>query len=154
MRGKIWALGNDLAFVDIAINGSTVAGYVHQSEVSNRQFVTPELFRELIQKGDEYTFEIKRFADRHRVAELSRRRWFKSHYRDLQYGVPYPCRVAPLDGRKVHLYGDDLECIVPIGRLGSQKQVEVIVERKGETERDLRVQYDSEPSAARLNSRR
>lgn len=154
VRGKVWAFGKDLAFVDIAINGTTAAGYVHQSEVSNRQFVTPELFRELIQKGDEYTFEIKRFDDAHRVAELSRRRWLKFHYPDLQYGTLYGCRVAPFDARKVHLYGDDLECVVPVGGLGSQKQIEVIVERKGETDRDLRVQYDSEPSGARRTTRR
>ena len=142
VRGTIWTFGKGLAFVDIALNGITAAGYLHQSEVSNRQFVTPELFRKLVHKGDEYAFEIKRFDDPHRVAELSRRRWLKSHYSDLQYGTPCRCRVAPLDDRRMHLYGDELECVVPIEGLVGQEEIEVIVERKGETERDLRVHYD------------
>jgi len=129
--------------VDIHVEGSTAAAYVHKSEVSNRLYVTPEILPVLLPKGGEFAFLVKRFDDQHRVVELSRRRWLTLNFRQLEYGKVYECRVA-LDGKgKALLYGDELECTVRPGRLDTGQELDVFVARKGEVERELEVDYSS-----------
>jgi hypothetical protein len=99
--------------MDIHLEGSTVAGHVHKSEISNRLYVTPELLPVLLPKGGEFAFLVKRFDDQHRVVELSRRRWLTLNFPHLEYGKVYKCKIVPDSRGKVLLYGDELECTIP-----------------------------------------
>jgi ribosomal protein S1 len=154
LQGAIWAVGTDIVYVDLDIGSTTAAGFVHISEVSNWIRVTPELLKELMPKSALYTFTIKRFDDVHRVVQISRRRWLQSNYTRLDYGVPYRCRVVSVGGGKILLYGNDLERKVPGSDLVSGKEIEVFVARKGESERDLDLDYGATEQNAGRRAKR
>lgn len=144
VEGTIWACGQDSVFVEIEFDGSTAAAYVHRSEVSNRAYVTPELLPEVLPRKAKFTFEVKRFDDSHRVIEVSRRRWMRTNHWSLNYGDTYRCRAIPIEKGKVLLYGNELEYVGPASGLGSEKEIDVIVTRKGVSDRDLEVEYGRE----------
>ena len=138
--GTILAVSNDVAYVELSVEGMTAAAYVHMTEVSNNLVVTPALLREVLPKESVFTFVIKRFDDQHRVIELSRRRWLKENHGELEYSKPYSCRSILLENGRALLYGNELECRVTSATLGMGELRQVFVTKRGETERDLQVE--------------
>ena len=120
--------------VTLTIDDIEAVGYVHKGEVSNFVFVRDADLSSLFIPGESLNFLVKRFDEKNRVVELSRKDLFVKAFSDLQYGESYEVRIIRQDrlrtvagGKRVegsivgakrqHRIGEELT--VNIARLGT-----------------------------------
>ena len=140
--GEVVAVGPDQVYVSASVDGKSVAGYVHRSQVSNIAFIGAEELAQLMPKGSKWTLIVKRTDDRHQVVEFSRRGWLLRSFLNIEYGTTYSGTIQTLPSGRNLFVSDELEAYadrVREGRLGTHSSAEVIVARKGGNPRDLEI---------------
>jgi len=116
VRGVVHSLQPDRATIMVEFaDNLTVHGYVHKSELSNVLFVDERLLPKLLTLGKTFSFIIKRFDDRARIVELSRRQYFHKALSSLRYGEKYSVNVVMIDQKKYYAFSDEMESILSEG---------------------------------------
>lgn len=90
----------------------SVIGYVHKSELSHLVFIDEATLKEILEKGRDYWFVIKRFDEPRECVELSRKHYLSRNFNELVVGQEDEVVMINKSRRKLFLYGDKFEGIL------------------------------------------
>jgi ribosomal protein S1 len=118
--------------------GVTTAGYVHKSEVSNVAFLSDTDLPQFLPAGESFPVTVKRFDDRNRVVEVSRKQFLRGALKELKYGESYSVRIVQSDASSAVVCGERVEGrVIGAGRRRAGEKIEVFVARLSSEPREV-----------------
>jgi ribosomal protein S1 len=111
-NGKILKHFTGLARVQLEINGYTIQGYIHKSEISNIAFVEETDIQRYLPIDRTFMFELKRRDNRNKVVELSRKNVVKNDFEYLDYGDVIDVEIVKTESDRAYFYEDEHEGVI------------------------------------------
>ncbi len=134
----IHRIGASVSVNLMAADGRACAGYVHKAEVTNLAFVNDNELTNFLPVGESFPVVVKKFDDRHRIIEVSRKEYLRKALESLEYGEVFPVRIAHVSPNRTIATGVALEGrLVNPGRRSIGEMVNVVIARLGKDPRDV-----------------
>jgi len=134
-KGKVLKHFPDIARIQIQLNGHTVQGYIHKSEISNIAFVDDEDIKRYLPINSEFNFELKRRDNKNKIIEVSRKNIVSSDFSDLEFGDVLEVTIVKKDSKGAYFYENEMEGIISEKfdsvQIGSKIEV-FLINSKGE----------------------
>lgn len=109
VNGVVQSVDADKSIIKVDYDNLLVESFVHKSEISNIQYIDDAMLKTIMNLKSKYTFIIKKFDDKHKVLELSRRQYFQKTLPAIKNSSVHSVQYFKIAEKTYYAFSDNIE---------------------------------------------